>query len=339
MSILQKKHKHINFATKLRHIPTKCMSFLISILLIFCSMTALFSCDGADEETSGDYVEFTDALSRKVRVGQNPTRVASLLGSFSDVWMLAGGELCASAEDGWSDFDLDMPDAVNIGGAHSPSLESLLSSNPDFVLASASTASHISFMESLESMGITVAYFDVDNFQDYLQMLKICTDITDRPDLYIEHGLAVSWQIEAIKSDFRSSNIPESERKVLILRATSSFVKAKGSSGTILGEMLSDMGCINIADSDSSLLENLSVEAIIREDPHHIFVVTMGNDTDSAVALIENMMKENAAWRSLTAVKENRVHFMDKKLFNLKPNSRWSESYEILYEIFTEQQK
>ena len=55
-------------------------------------------------------------------------------------------------------------------------------------------------------------------------------------------------------------------------------------------------------------LKNLSVEAVIREEPHHIFVVTMGNDTDAAKSSLENMMKENHAWNTLEAVKSGRVH-------------------------------
>ena len=44
-------------------------------------------------------------------------------------------------------------------------------------------------------MGITVAYFDVDNFEDYLNLLKICTDITGRADLYEANGTAVADEI------------------------------------------------------------------------------------------------------------------------------------------------
>lgn len=42
------------------------------------------------------------------------------------------------------------------------------------------------------------------------------------------------------------------------------------------GAMLKDLGAINIADADDSLLENLSMENIIADDPEDIFVVTMG---------------------------------------------------------------
>ena len=313
----------------------KTIKNIVAFLLITAVLFSMSACNGQPKNENKNTVVFTDALGREVNIKKNPERVAALLGSFADVWMLAGGKLCASAEDAWEDFGLELDDAVNIGGAHSPSLELLISADPDFVIASASTASNVEMRETLEAMGIAVAYFDVDSFDDYLKMLDICTDITERKDLYEQNGLAIKAQIDEIKAEYKNSDIPEDERKVLLLRAASSFVKAKGSSGTILGEMLHDMGCINIADSNTSLLENLSVEAIIREEPHHIFVVTMGSDTEAAEKSLENLMKENPALSSLDAVKNGRLHVMDKTLFNLKPNARWAESYGILYDKLT----
>ena len=294
----------------------------------------IFLCSCTEHKPNpNETVTFTDALGREVSVPENPGRVAALLGSFADIWTLAGGELCAAADDAWEDFGLTLEGAVNIGGAHSPSLELLISSDPEFVIASASTASNVEMKDSLEAMGITVAYFDVDNFEDYLDMLNICTDITGRKDLYEQNGLRLKAQIDAIKERYQNEDIPENERKVLLLRAASTFVKAKGSQGTILGEILADMGCINIADNDTSLLENLSVEAVIRENPHHIFVVTMGSNDEKAKQTLENMIKGNPAWSMLDAVQSGRLYIMDKTLFNLKPNDRFAEAYEILADI------
>lgn len=313
----------------------KPLLFLLFLAMIVSLALCCSACGAKARENGGGEIRFTDALGREVAVSQNTERVASLLGSFSDVWLSAGGSLCASAEDAWEDFKLELGEAVNLGGAHSPSLELLLSADPDFVLASASTASNVKMKDALESAGITVAYFDVDNFEDYLNMLNICTDITGRKDLYEQNGLRVKEQIEEIKARYQNRNVPEEERKVLLLRASSGFVKAKGSTGTILGEMLADMGCTNIADSDTGLLDTLSVEAVIWEEPYRIFVVTMGSDTEAAKASLENMMRENPAWGTLKAVRENRLLMMEKTLFNLKPNARWAEAYEKLYETLT----
>ena len=301
------------------------------ILLVGCSAGQKSGNSQQNENT----VTFTDALNREVTVAKNPKRTAALIGSFADVWQLSGGEVCAAVEDSWDDFGLDLPDAVKLGGAHSPSFEALLSANPDFVIASASTAADVEMKDQLENAGITVAYFDVDNFDDYLKMLDVCTDITGRKDLYKLNGLDVKEKIEEIKADFSAQNLPENERSVLILRASSGFVKAKGSEGTILGEMLADLGCTNIADSDKSLLENLSVESVIRSEPYRIFVVTMGNDTDAALDNLKRMIEENPAWGQLGAVKENRLHIMERRLFNIKPNAEWAVAYEKLAKILS----
>ena len=312
------------------NLKRKAIASLLILAVIFS--LSLTSCNEVKSPENENSVVFTDALGRTVKIKKKVERVAALLGSFADVWTLAGGELCASAEDAWEDFGLSLDGAVNIGGAHSPSLELLLSSAPELVIASASTASNVEMKDTLVAAGITVAYFDIDCFEDYLFMLDICTDVTGRKDLYEKNGLILKAQIEEIKAEYKNKDIPDSERKILLLRASSTGVKAKGSRGTILGEMLADMGCINIADSSSTILENLSIESIIMNEPHHIFVVAMGNNEDAAWASINNMIEENPAWQTLTAIKENRLHVMDKKLFNLKPNSRYPEAYRKLYE-------
>lgn len=311
----------------------KCFK-IIAIIICFSVLSSLLTaCSSEQNEYDQSAVIFTDALGREVSVPKEPERVVALIGSFADVWMLAGGSVCATAEDAWDDFGLALPDAVNIGGAHSPNLELIFSVNPDFVIASASTSSNVEMKETLEAAGIAVAYFDVDNFSDYLAMLDICTDITERKDLYECNGLAIQSQIEDIKQAIEERALPEEQRTVLLLRAHSSSVKAKGSKGTILGEMLADLGCINIADSDTSLLETLSVESIIRQEPYRIFVVTMGDDTEKAIDNLNQMMNENPAWGTLDAVAEGRLHLMERKLFNIKPNADWAESYEKLSEI------
>lgn len=303
--------------------------YLILPLLI---LSLLVSCVGVPPTDAGNAaLSFVDDLGRTVTLSDTPKRTACLLGSFSDIWLLSGGTVCASASDAWETLSLDLGDAHNLGGAHSPSLEILLSANPDFVLASASTGSHLAMREVLEEMAIPVAYFDIDSFEDYLSMLKICTDLTGHPELYISNGLALQEGIERLKAEYSKQEFTN-ERKILLLRTSSTGVKVKGSEGTVLGEMLADFGTVNIATSNESLLESLSLEAIAEGDPYHIFVVTMGSDTDLALEVFHRLIEENPLWASLSAVKAGRVHFMDKTLFNLKPNARYLEAYEILYE-------
>lgn len=287
--------------------------------------------DGTNEDAGSENFTFTDDMGREVTVN-NPKRVAALLGSYADIWYLAGGEVCASADDAWDDFDLPIgDDAINLGMTKELSLEKLFESNPDFVLASSNTQGNVDWLETLEQAGIPTAYFGVSDFDDYLRVLKICTQITGRDDLYEQNGLNVQLQIDDViaKSKDRIEAAGEAPT-VLSLRASSTFIRAKNSKDNVLGEMLKALGCVNIADSDESLLENLSVEHIIEMDPDYIFFVQQGDNAEGTKANIENFITENPAWSQLTAVKEGRVHMMEKSLFALKPNDRWGKAYEQL---------
>lgn len=295
------------------------MKRLLSILAL-CAL--LVGCAPA-EPVSGGYT-FTDDLGRTVTVRETE-RVACLLGSFAQIWHLAGGQAVAAPDDAWTDLALPMgEDAVNLGSTKELSLESLFASEPDLVLASVNTDQNLQWRESLESAGIPTAYFEVSDFAGYLRLLKLCTDLTGRSDLYEQHGLDVQKQIdEAMEKAENRGTTP----KVLYLRISGSGVRAKNSRGTVLGQMLKNLNCINIADTDETLLEHLSMEHILIEDPDYIFVVQQGDDTDGAQAQLERFFAENPAWASLTAVQEGRVFRLDKKLYNLKPNARWGEAY------------
>lgn len=301
------------------------MKKIVILLLCLC---LLWGCGAQDTETTAPKsVTFTDDLGRTVTVSE-PKRVAVLLGSFAQVWLLAGGQVVAAPEDAWGDLSLELPDAVDLGANNALSLESLLSARPDFVLSSTNTAQKLQWQDTLESMGVPVAYFSIDDFDDYLRLLKLCTDITGRKDLYETHGVLVQAQIEAVLS-----RKPEQSPKVLCMVASASALRAKGSQGNVLGAMLHTMGCVNIADSDAQILEDLSIEQILLEDPAHIFIVQRGDDAAGMQAYVSRYFAEHPAWQQLTAVKEGRVHYMEKNLFNLKPNHRWGEAYEILEEI------
>lgn len=307
---------------------------IFSLILLFSLL--LTGCgSGVPAETilSPTTVTFIDDLGRTVTVDR-PRRVACLLGSFAQVWTISGGEVIAAADDAWDDFALDLPaDAVNLGNTKELSLEKLLAAEPDFIIASSNTRQNLEWQDTLESAEISTAYFDVANFADYLRMLKICTDITGRPDLYEENGLAVQAQINAVLAQSQQRVSENGAPTVLFMRASASSIRAKNSQGSVLGEMLAALGCVNIADSDDSLLENLSLEHILEADPDFIFFVQSGDDTEGTQANIDRFMAENPAWASLTAVQEGRVYLMDKRLFNLKPNHRWGDAYQQLEDI------
>lgn len=313
----------------------------LAAILLACTLTACAPTASPSDSTAqsggsaasssqAQAITFTDDLGRTVTV-ERPERVAALIGSFADIWCLAGGKdsLVATANDAWTSFDLGLDDSVlDLGGVKEPNFEILLSARPDLVLASCNTTANVDMRSSLEQANIPVAYFDIQHFSDYLRMLEICTQLTGCPERYTQYGEEVGKVI-----DQAVARQDGSAPTVLCMRTTGSSCKVKGSQNFLLGEMLADLGCVNVADQDSALLEDLSLEAIMAADPDYIFVVLQGSDPTKAQETLERTLLSNPAWASLRAVQENRFYTLEHTLYNVKPNARWGEAYEKLADI------
>ncbi|MBQ2994477.1 MAG: ABC transporter substrate-binding protein, partial [Peptococcaceae bacterium] len=207
--------------------------------------------------------------------------------------------------------------------------------NPDLVLLSSETTrtdSHVALKDALNGAGITAAYFSVTHFEDYLNMLKICSDITGNPEAYQTNGVAVQERITKIIADNKLETAPS----VLLMVTYSGGIRAQ-SSDTMTGRMLSDLGCSNILDDYPSMLQDFSVEKIIEVDPDYIFVIPMGNDDALAQKNLKENVESNPAWNSLTAVVNDRYILLPKDKFLYKPNALWDESYAYLAALLTEQ--
>jgi iron complex transport system substrate-binding protein len=323
------------------------MKRMMKIIAVLLCAVVLASCsakpngndspEGSDEPAGWKPIVVKDDLEREVTLETKPERVVVLMASFAETWLLAGGELIAAPKDAWEDFNLDLPaDVIDLGSYMKISVETLFDLDADLIIASSNTKSQMEMKDTLESAKVNVLFFNVNSFEDYLRMLKTCTDITGREDLYDTNGIQIEKQVEKSKADAAAALKDREAPRVLFIRTAASGIHVKGSDGTVLGLMLKDLGCLNVADG-SELLENLSIEKIIEEDPEMIFIVMQGSDQEGAQKTLEDALTSNPAWAGLTAVKENKLYYMDKQLYHLKPNNRWGIAYAELEKLLYEE--
>jgi iron complex transport system substrate-binding protein len=277
-------------------------------------------------------ISFADALGQDFSIDP-PERAVVMIGSFANVWALAGGEdtLAATANDAWESYGLELgEETVNIGSPMKPNVELVLGAEPDLIIASSLSPSNLELKETFDHAGIPAAYFDVSSFQDYLDLLELFTRLTGHPERYAQYGTAVQEQVDgAILRKAVYSFAPS----VLTIQVSGSSVKVKNSEDNVLGPMLKELGCVNIADQDGALLEELSLEAILQADPDYIFAVYHGTDEAAAQANLEETLLSNPAWASLSAVQGGRFHILERRMFSLKPNALWGDAYEQLADI------
>lgn len=281
---------------------------------------------GGTSQGQGAY-RFTDAVGNTVTV-ESTDRVVATYGSYAETWTLAGGTLVGTTQDAIEKRGMDLGDEVAIiGTVKEPNLEEIIAADPDFVIMNADTASQVDMDQALTQAGITHAYYRVDSFEEYLDMLAQLCQFTGRQDLYEQNGLAVKDQIDSIRQLVQGEESPT----VLLLRAYSTGVKAKGADNMV-GYMLQDLGADNMVARHESLLEDINLEEIIAEDPDYIFITTMGSEQQAMDYMAQNV-ENNPAWQQLSAVQMDRCQTLPKDLFHYKPNARWGESYAYLAKI------
>ena len=279
-------------------------------------------------------VTFTDDTGAEVTV-DNPQRVVACMGSFASIWELAGGTLVGASDDAFtlSDYDLKSENVQKVGDFSNPNLESIIALEPDFVIMTSGSggrggdSNQADLKAALAASNIPVACFQVTTFADYERMLRTCCDITGRDDLYEQNAQAVSERIKAI-----TAKVPAGEAPTALVLTTFSGGTRVQASSTMTGAMLADLGVKNLAAENPSPLKDFSLESIIEMNPDYIFVVPMGNDDAAAMKALEDQTAANPAWSTLDAVQNGRYVTLDPHLFQYKPNERWDQSYQVLFD-------
>ena len=274
-------------------------------------------------------ISFTDSVGETVELADRPENVAVLFSSFAEMWKLAGGEVAItvgeSIERGFASEDASL---VDDGAGKSVNLELLFSLKPDFVICTADLEAQAEACELLQQAGVPAAGFRVENFSDYLSVLRLMCDVTGDDAAFEQYGASVAREIDALLSSPEATAAVGT--RILFVRAgsTASSTKAKTSADHFACAMLTELGCVNIADASSQLSESLNMEYILTEDPDAIFFSLMG-DADAAMANVSDLLSQ-PAWQQLRAVREGNVHVLPKELFHFKPNARWAEAYACL---------
>lgn len=299
------------------------------VLLLLCA-ALLAGCAPQSGQEAQAYT-FTDDTGAEVRVGQTPQTVAVLTSSLADLWITAGGSVDITVgetvERGFAGESVIL---VDDGAGKSINLELLIASGPDFVLYSSELSGQKECVDALRDAGIPAAGFAVETFDDYLKLLKICTDLLDTPQAYEEHGVKLKEQVDSL---IRLAQAQENQPDILFVRAGSSakYTKAKTAENHFVCRMLKELGTGNIAEKAPVLLDGLSTEEILLSDPELILYTTMG-DESTGVAYMQSLIAD-PVWQAMTAVETGNVYLLPKDLFQYKPNARWDEAYAHLIQL------
>lgn len=306
------------------------IKLLTCLICVLCAFSLfLTGCRSVPAKNEGNvYYSFTDSLGNSVTLKTKPQRVAVLFSSYAEMWRLAGGEISVtvgeSIERGFADSSVLL---VDDGAGKKINTELLISYKPDFIIASADISAQSEACDILRNAGFPAALFKVETFDDYSGVMRILCDITGNEKNYADNVTAVKNDIDAV---FAGIPKTEEKKKILFIRCGSSYsaTKAKTANQNFVCAMLNELGTYNIAENAPVLLEGLSFEEILVEDPDYIFFSTMGDEKKSTEYMNSVLLSD--MWQELSAIKNNNYAYLPKDMFQYKPNNRWAQAYAYL---------
>jgi iron complex transport system substrate-binding protein len=131
----------------------------------------------------------------------------------------------------------------------------------------------------------------------------------------------------------RIKNIQNSKNKktprVLALEWIEPFFTA----GHWIPGMIELAGGINLISKTGEHSRRMNIDEVLNSNPDIIILMPCGFDTDRTISEYNSILKNNRAWNSLNAVKNNQVFAVDANSFFSKPSIRTIEGLEILAKI------
>lgn len=278
---------------------------------------------------NGDSITFVDSRNKEVTVKKNPTKVVCAYNSYLDLWYKLGGKVIGRVEESDEKPVLESKDAAIVGTSGNPSAETIISLQPDLVILSNAFSTHVKLSTVLEESDIPVLCMEIGNKNDYMKLVRIYTALLEREDSYEKYATDINDGIDKI-----ISKVPQSEKpRVMLMMCTAKGTKIKDSD-SINGEILKDLNAEIIGDgiAKGKGSVDFSMEVLLEENPDLIFVTEMGSDTEKIKQKRMEDLENSEVWSSLTAVKEGKYIILPKDLYTYKPNDRYLEAYDMIFE-------
>ncbi len=255
-----------------------------------------------------------DGLGREITLAGPAQAIVSLAPSNTEILYAVGAGDQVVARDSFSDFPAEALALPDIGGGFSPlDLETILSLEPDLVLAADITPPEQ--VQELEDLGLVV--FLLANPLDY-EGLFFNLELVGQLTGHFQEGQALSDALRARVEAVQEKVTGIDDRLLVFYQIDSTDPNAPWTAGpgNFIDTLIGMAGGRNLGASLGEPWAQISVEALITQDPDVIFVgdFIFGGVTAQDVS-------SRAGWQSIAAVENARVYEFDDNLVS-RPGPR-----------------
>lgn len=272
----------------------------------------------------GNTVTFKEAPQRLVTLSPNLTEIIFLVG--------AGEQLVGRTD--FCDYPPEALDKPSIGGIINPSLEKLVSRQPDLVLAARGV--DMAFLDRLGEMNIPVLAYDPQTLDDVVALVQRLGQLTGHDQQGAEAADKLAKR--KVQVEANSHRWTGVELRVLFIVSREPLFVAGVTS--FINDVIRTCGARNAIAGLPHVDQHrpwpqVSREAIIAADPQLIIAQTHGAGGDETSAGVLAELRATPAWREVAAVHTGQVYTINDDLV-ARPGPRLFEGLEQISQLLSE---
>ena len=208
--------------------------------------------------------------------------------------------------------------------------KNLLDANPDLIISQETcevcAAYTTQVKTALDILPRTPELYSMDphNMEEIIQSVTKLGKILQKEEKALEIVNSLQKRIAIIQNS-KNKKIP----RVLAIEWIEPFFTA----GHWIPGMIELAGGINLISKTGEHSRRMDITEVINSNPDIIILMPCGFDTARTISEYNSILKNNHAWNSLNAVKNNQIFAVDANSFFSKPSIRTIEGLEILAKI------
>ena len=242
----------------------------------------------------------TDETGRTVTVPDHPHRIICLVPSITDDVFALGASDDVIAISDYVQYPAEAKSKPSVGSISDPSIEMIVSLHPDLVLGMPH-ANNQAALDQLQRLGISLYLVDPHGVAGILHTISSVGGAIGRESEAQALVRRLTRRIEAVQAGVRGKPIVD-----VFMPVSYDPVITIGK-GAFITEMIALAGGHSITDDIHQEWPHISMETVIARAPAALLMLRGGRTTIAS-------LKERAGWNTLSAVREGRVYYLDKRM-------------------------
>jgi iron complex transport system substrate-binding protein len=305
-----------------RHTRLRAVTAAVALTALLLALAVLAACGSASGTSSSASpaaaatgpVTVTDDSGHQVTLATPAARVVSLAPANTEIAFAlgAGGKLVAGTT--YDDYPAAAKALPKIGDFQSPSVEKIVSFQPDLVLAAGGIQAGL--RTKLENYGIKVFVVDpstLDGVYTDLTALGKLLGVSDKATTVVA---AMKQRADAVEQ-----KVAGLSRPTVFVEIYSKPLMTAGKA-TFIDNLVTLAGGTNIGDAAGSGFPSFSSEVLFKDDPD-VYVATTGSMASPV------QIAKRSGYSGLKAVKDGRVYVIEDNLL-VRPGPRLVDGLEQL---------